>query len=141
MDETTAPRRTCRSILACALLCAVCLPVSAEEKSPASGDAVVDLGALTFPVEGVRQVTQIVARVTANFANEQEAEPHRAPEGIIRLRDAALGAVRDTSAAEAAAPIDVAAIERRLQRAIAWRAPGLEGIRFDVLGVRTDDRR
>ena len=141
MDKTTASRRSRRPVLAGALLCALCLPALAEDAIPAPGGAEVDLGALTFPVEGVREVTYVVARVAATFASASEADRHDDPEGIVRLRDAALGAVRDTRPGEVIGPVDVAAIERRLHRAIGRRALGLEGVRFDVLAVRTADRR
>ena len=147
LDERTASRRARRAILAGILLCAACPPVLAEETGPAPASAwtpasevEVALGALTFPVEGVRQVTHVVAHVVATFASVSDAERHGGPGGVIRLRDATLGAVRDTRPDEVAEPIDVAAIERRIRRAISARAPALEGVRFAVLGIRTDVR-
>ena len=137
-----ASRRTRRRpLLGGVLLCALCSPAPAEDTIPPPGGAEVDLGALTFPVEGARQVTYVVARVAATFASAADAERHDDPGGIVRLRDAALGAVRDTRPTEIVGPVDVAAIERRLHHAIVRRAPRLEGVRFDVLAVRAADRR
>ena len=141
MRKRTASRRMRRPVLAGALLCALCLPSLAEDAIPAQGDAEIDLGALTFPVEGVRQVTYVVARIAATFASAADADRHGDSGSIIRLRDAAHGAVRDTRPGEVAGQVDVAAIERRLHRAMSGRATGLEGVRFDVLAVRTADRR
>ena len=142
MSEATAPKRW-RRILTCILLCAACSSSLAEGIAPtpdSAPDATVDLGALTFTVQGARQVTHVVGRISARFADAPHAASHRDPEGILRLRDAALGAVRDARPGEGAEPIDVAAIERRLHRAITSRAPGLEEVRFDVLGVRSIER-
>lgn len=137
----TASRRTCRPILAGALLCALRLPAMAEDAAPSPGGAEVDLGALTFPVEAAREVTQVVVRVAATFGAAPDAEPHDDSAGILRLRDAALGAVRDTRPHEIREPDGIAAIERRLHRAMAPRAPGLDAVRIVILDVRTADRR
>ena len=146
LSEATVPKRW-RRVLACILLCAACSQApaqeTAQETAPApdpAPDTTVDLGALTFTMQEARQATHVVARITARFADAPRAAPHRDPDGIIRLRDAALEAVRDARSGAGGEPIDVAAMERRLRREFTGRAPGLEGVQFEVLGVRSVER-
>lgn len=134
-----------RAALAGALLCAASAAGAAPEAAAPAADAgraaMIDLGPLAFSVEGAWRVTHVVAGLAARFADADAAGPHRDPGGIVRLRDAALGAVRDAPPGGAAGTVDLSAIERRLLRAMAARAPGLEEVRLRPLGTRTEDRR
>lgn len=127
------------ALLGAALLLVGAVPTAAKDP-PAGSSPAVDLGALTFSVEGPRRVTRVVGRVTLLFDGPEEEGRDRSEAGIPWFRDAAHGAVRETRPAEVAGDVDVAAIERRLHRAISRRATGLGAVRFEVLGVRIYDR-
>lgn len=115
------------------------LPAARVAVAADAGPAEVELGAMTFPILGVREVTHVVVRVTVSFATPDLAERHGTPSAIVRMRDAALGALRDTRLGE----IDEAAgraVTRRVEAAIARRVPGVAGLRIDVLGARSVPR-
>ena len=141
MRRETPRSRAVLPVLACALLCAGSPPAAAATEKTAEAGPAVELGAMAVSVEGVRQSTFVVARVTATFASAAGAARYDTPGGIVRLRDAALEALQDTHPLETDGSVDEAAIERRLHRTIARRAPGIESVTLEILGVRTDDRQ
>lgn len=141
MGRSTPGSRALLPVLAWSLLVGGSLPAGAASEKPAGADPAVELGAMAVSVEGARQATFVVVRVTATFATAAGAARYDTPGGIIRLRDAALDALYDTHPSETIGTVDEAAIERRLHRTIARRAPGVESVELLVLGVRTGERQ